>query len=184
MSLENCLNFVGLLHWNSVEFSTTSLEIKVRMRLVFPKIWKTWVQFLWSLQCFWSNSGNFTANLGANTIENASEMELFIIFPTLENITVEMHSFNHEISGQMTQVSSPMFDIGRLSGGNYFLFLFILFSHMRMSHPQQLRSDVTPHRKQVTMLKVNYCYEHVTLFSHSCHSLYILQTCVTLPLIH
>ncbi len=33
---------------------------------------------------FWSNSGHFMANLGANMIDHASEVELYIILPTLE----------------------------------------------------------------------------------------------------
>ncbi len=39
------LNFMGVLHWKSMKFPMTSLEIKARMRLVYPKIWTTWAQF-------------------------------------------------------------------------------------------------------------------------------------------
>ncbi len=35
-------------------------------------------------QCFCSKTDHFTGNLGANTIEHVSEIELYIILSTLE----------------------------------------------------------------------------------------------------
>ncbi len=39
--------------------------------------------FLGVAQCFWSNSVHFKANLGSNRINNASEVELYIILAML-----------------------------------------------------------------------------------------------------
>ncbi len=66
---------------------------------------------------FWSNYDNFTANLGVNMVEHASEVELYIILATLGKFVCWNQSFNPTISaGQMTQVqSSPKVDdISRL----------------------------------------------------------------------
>ncbi len=45
-----------------------------------------------------TNSGHFTIRLGANMIEYASEMDLYIISATLKVFMVESDNFNHEIS--------------------------------------------------------------------------------------
>ncbi len=49
-------------------------------------------------QCFCSKTDHFTGNLGANTIEQVSEMELYIILSTLEKFECWNQSFDHEIS--------------------------------------------------------------------------------------
>ncbi len=47
---------------------------------------------------FFFKTDHFTGNLGANTIEHVSEMELYNILSTIKLETLESDSFNHKIS--------------------------------------------------------------------------------------
>ncbi len=73
------------------------------------------------------------ANLDANMIEHASEMELYMILPTLEKFffMLEPDSFNHEISADETVAvaqSSPIVHISRLSTMNKYYLIILLSS--------------------------------------------------------
>ncbi len=70
---------------------------------------------------------------------------------------LESDSFSHEIlAGERLSAarSSTIFDIGRFFWTINKCFI-ILFSTTGMPHPKELSSDVMPHQKESSMLKVN-----------------------------
>ncbi len=114
--------------------------------------------FLKFEQCFCSKTDNFTGNLGANTIKHVSEMELYIILSTLENLKTGIGQFqSRNISGwngvRCTVIPNTSYQYVFQHKIN--IIFIVLLSRHGMPRPKELSSDVMPYLQKSSTLKVN-----------------------------